>query len=437
MTISTLLLRSGLTLTVASVMFVSALLVPQAAAAQVSLEEVQLEIINRANALTQYVTNRSTGDVVRDGNGDPVTNPEPSLPTSGNPDRNGFSGTNAGSGGMQGGSYSRSQSSSGQRSGGFSVRSSGAGSMQQGGYSGGVGDWAQARQSNVQRTSAEQLKTMDRDEIMALIRQLTQLLRTRTQSSWSGAEQAQERKETTTRTREVEIGDEVVTLERLRVRSQAGVSGEAVRTVARSARGTVEKGPEERDGYTWWYISYADGTAGWSAGQWLRVVKKAQTVGGDDQFPNVIITPPTGVAPLEIKVLSRHDEDEYPELEITFGDDDTWTDLNGCAKFGDTVCVDAGATGFTYETGGTFTVALRNGVLERDVKKVRVLDTSRTRSTWGGFGGSTDSRRQNDADTAKSQNYGGYAPGTTEVDLEARYCELGLTRYCKDSDSDE
>jgi hypothetical protein len=102
------------------------------------------QILDRANELTQYVTNRSDGTPVTDGFGNPVTNPEnPAPPPSGNPDRNSFG-----------------------------INSPGAQSQQRGGATG--GDWSnRSQQQPYKPVSQTDLRAMERSDITSLIERLT------------------------------------------------------------------------------------------------------------------------------------------------------------------------------------------------------------------------------------------------------------------------
>jgi len=66
------------------------------------------------------------------------------------------------------------------------------------------------------------------------------------------------------------IGERVRVTSGLNVRTNPGTSGSKISTMAAGSTGTVLEGPISADGYTWWRISYADGTTGWSADDWLE-----------------------------------------------------------------------------------------------------------------------------------------------------------------------
>ena len=70
--------------------------------------------------------------------------------------------------------------------------------------------------------------------------------------------------------REIAVGDRVQTTDILRVRAAASTNANWVNNVSAYTGGTVKDGPRYGDGYTWWYITYDNGTTGWSAANWLR-----------------------------------------------------------------------------------------------------------------------------------------------------------------------
>ena len=66
------------------------------------------------------------------------------------------------------------------------------------------------------------------------------------------------------------IGGTVRVTTGLNVRTEPGTSGSKITTMAAGSTGTVLDGPVSAEGYTWWKISYDDGTTGWSAENWLE-----------------------------------------------------------------------------------------------------------------------------------------------------------------------
>ena len=69
---------------------------------------------------------------------------------------------------------------------------------------------------------------------------------------------------------EIHKGDTVRVTTGLNVRTEPGTSGSKITTMAAGSTGTVLEGPVSAEGYTWWRISYDDGTTGWSADNWLE-----------------------------------------------------------------------------------------------------------------------------------------------------------------------
>ncbi|MBI2757521.1 MAG: hypothetical protein HYX49_02465 [Chloroflexi bacterium] len=60
----------------------------------------------------------------------------------------------------------------------------------------------------------------------------------------------------------------------LRIRSAAGLNSDTVFRGEESETFQVKDGPQDADGYTWWYIAapYDDTRAGWAAADYLAVV---------------------------------------------------------------------------------------------------------------------------------------------------------------------
>jgi hypothetical protein len=337
-------------------------------AATTDLNVLVDEILDRTAALTQFVTNRSTGDVVRDRSGNPVTNPEPSLPSSGDPDRNSYGGFSSGAG--------SSQSAVQTRSSGGGIGSDWSGR-------GGVA----ATQT---RFSQSELRSFDRENLTSLIERLAQqvaerqmeALQTRDSSGsggGAGTERSQQQPQSNwfgggAFTREIQKGAVIMTRERLRVRAEASDDAEVLTMAGRGVQGTVTEGPVEADGYTWWYVEYNDGSEGWSAGEWLQFVRLNPEASGLNTFPPLIITPAGGRAPLEVKVYARHATDDYADLEINSGADDDWDDIEGCESDGNRAwaqrCLVAT---FTYDEAGTYEITVRTDEIERTYREVRVV----------------------------------------------------------------
>lgn len=64
----------------------------------------------------------------------------------------------------------------------------------------------------------------------------------------------------------------------LRIRSQAGLKGEFLFLGYDSEVFIVQEGPQELDGYTWWYLvsNYDDKRAGWAAANYLTFISPPQ-----------------------------------------------------------------------------------------------------------------------------------------------------------------
>ena len=68
-------------------------------------------------------------------------------------------------------------------------------------------------------------------------------------------------------------GDRVWTTDILHVRDAPGTSSSEIGTLIKGTVGTVVDGPDFKDEYNWWNISYDIGTTGWSAENWLQKVQ--------------------------------------------------------------------------------------------------------------------------------------------------------------------
>ena len=73
----------------------------------------------------------------------------------------------------------------------------------------------------------------------------------------------------TTGTGTLSVGSPVRTTASLNVRATASTSGTLLGSQPTGATGTITQGPTTADGYTWWYVDYANAPDGWSAGNWL------------------------------------------------------------------------------------------------------------------------------------------------------------------------
>ena len=227
-------------------------------------------------------------------------------------------------------------------------------------------------------TSGSDLQKKSKSELLDMIRTL---LAKRSDSA-THTDTARGHASNADSTTQVGIGTDVKTTARLRLRDAAGLSGGAVKTIGFGVMGTVTRGPVRKNGHTWWYVEYDDGDAGCSAGGWLKALQK-RVNSGDAQFPVLSITPPAGLAPLAITVRSKHTDAAHPDIDIRFSEDGEWVPLAGCQEMGDTRCIVAGKTEHTYEIAGVYTISVRNAVMEREVKKVRVIESDRSAgSNW-------------------------------------------------------
>ncbi len=93
------------------------------------------------------------------------------------------------------------------------------------------------------------------------------------------------------------IGDEVVTVSILKVRSSAVVTDNVIAYQQTSAKGTIVDGPATNGGYTWWKIAYTNGVIGWSAANWLHAT-------GAYTAPSSEPTTPAAVEKLSVKIVT-------------------------------------------------------------------------------------------------------------------------------------
>lgn len=64
---------------------------------------------------------------------------------------------------------------------------------------------------------------------------------------------------------------QVFTTDNLNVRSGPGLNFAVLDTMPKNTLGEILEGPTQSDGYSWWRITYEDGTDGWSAQDWLKI----------------------------------------------------------------------------------------------------------------------------------------------------------------------
>jgi hypothetical protein len=65
-------------------------------------------------------------------------------------------------------------------------------------------------------------------------------------------------------------GSAVLTQGGVNMRAQATTASEIVTVLAEGQAVSITGGPQDADGYTWWQVSLADGTAGWVAADFLQ-----------------------------------------------------------------------------------------------------------------------------------------------------------------------
>ena len=130
-------------------------------------------------------------------------------------------------------------------------------------------------------TPKAQAQTTDINQIRALIEQLLQQITLLQQQPVSS------KLEGGFENKNISIDSRVQTTSMLRVRSAAGVNASWVNNVTGGTLGTVVNGPMYADGYTWWHVTYDNGTSGWSAGNWLA---KHSSFAAEPSIPSVTIS---------------------------------------------------------------------------------------------------------------------------------------------------
>jgi len=86
------------------------------------------------------------------------------------------------------------------------------------------------------------------------------------------------------------VGDRVRTTDTVRVRSGAGTKYSWVNNISAYTQGAVINGPRTADGYTWWHITYDNGTSGWSVNNWLNKMSQLATEPSPPIVTSVIVT---------------------------------------------------------------------------------------------------------------------------------------------------
>lgn len=102
----------------------------------------------------------------------------------------------------------------------------------------------------------------------------------------------------------IKKGSKVMTTTTLKVRKEAGTAGEEIASVESGITGIVEAEPINKDGYTWYMVSYNTNPtiSGWSAGSWLKsyteddAKSKPRIFSVEDKALTVVVkfTMPTG-----------------------------------------------------------------------------------------------------------------------------------------------
>jgi hypothetical protein len=97
------------------------------------------------------------------------------------------------------------------------------------------------------------------------------------------------------------VGASVITLAKLNVRQTASLSGTLLGTEALGSVGTVASSSQSANGYTWWRVNYANGTAGWSVGNYLTpYITSSQPVGVNT--PSVNASAASQLAAMEVEL---------------------------------------------------------------------------------------------------------------------------------------
>jgi uncharacterized protein YraI len=122
------------------------------------------------------------------------------------------------------------------------------------------------------------------------------------------------------------IGDQVRTTNTLNLRASAGTGGLFIKTLPANTKGTIVGGPESKNGYLWWKVSY-NGVIGWSAHNWLSAT-------GKYTIPKDITTLPPRDESLSVRIVTPISGSyEYGE-KITV----SW-EQTGSAPSGSKACV--------------------------------------------------------------------------------------------------
>ncbi len=76
----------------------------------------------------------------------------------------------------------------------------------------------------------------------------------------------------------VGVGSTIRTTDRVRVRSSASITAAPISVQSTGSSGTIIGGPVQSNGYTWWQVSYANNTTGWTVADFLSTPASASPV---------------------------------------------------------------------------------------------------------------------------------------------------------------
>lgn len=157
-------------------------------------------------------------------------------------------------------------------------------------------------------TPKAEAQTSNREAMMAQIQQLLQIVlllqaQVAALDSASGGNTSVEGGFTN---RDISLRDRVQTTDILRVRAAASASASLINNVAAFSQGTVVDGPQYADGYTWWHVTYDNGTSGWSAENWLNKVSDGSPSSAS-RFITVNQTDPRNDGPAKITLTAPRD----------------------------------------------------------------------------------------------------------------------------------
>jgi predicted MPP superfamily phosphohydrolase len=123
-------------------------------------------------------------------------------------------------------------------------------------------------------------------------------------------------------------GQEVITTDDLRVRSEPILNSQIIKTEPRNTSGKILEGPVCADNYVWWKVKYQDGTIGWSAQDWLEVkiietvtpIVLTPTPALETPIPSPTITvTPSLITEIKGKIAFVTDRDGNQEIYLMSG----------------------------------------------------------------------------------------------------------------------